>query len=245
MKIAYATELIGTYFLVLTVGLTSLAQSPLAPLAIGSSLMIMVYMGGHVSGAHYNPAVTLSVWMRGKLPAGDVAPYWIAQLLGALLAALTVLYLTGKTFVAAPGADVTWGRALAVEAIFTFALALVVLNSATARQTEKNSFYGLAIGFTIVVAAFAGGGISGGAFNPAVGIGPMLIDTFMGHGTLGNAWLYIVGPLLGGALAALFFRVQNPEPEPAAAIPGAAPGEERVKPGDYTAPRPGGAGSTR
>jgi aquaporin Z len=185
------------------------------------------------------------VWMRGKLPAGDVVPYWIAQLLGAVLAALTALYLTGKTFAAAPGADVTWGRALAVEAIFTFALALVVLNSATARQTEKNSFYGLAIGFTIVVAAFAGGGISGGAFNPAVGVGPMLIDTFMGHGSLANAWLYLVGPLTGGALAALFFLVQNPEPEPGSAIPSAPPGEERVKQGEFTAPRPGGGGGSR
>jgi aquaporin Z len=245
MKMAYATEVVGTYFLVLTIGLTSLSQSPLAPLAIGCSLMIMVYMGGHVSGAHYNPAVTLAVWMRGKLPAGDIAPYWIAQLLGAILAALTVLYLTGKTFAAAPGADVSMGRALAVEAIFTFALALVVLNSATARQTEKNSFYGLAIGFTIVVAAFAGGSISGGAFNPAVGIGPMLIDTLMGHGGMSNVWLYIVGPLAGAALAALFFRAQNPEPEPGAAIPSAPPGEERVKPGDYTAPRPGGAATSK
>jgi aquaporin Z len=245
MKMAYATELVGTYFLVLTVGLTSLSQSPLAPLAIGSSLMIMVYMGGHVSGAHYNPAVTLAVWMRGKLDAGDVAPYWIAQLIGAVLAALTVLYLTGKTFAAAPGADVTWGRALTVEAVFTFALALVVLNSATARQTEKNSFYGLAIGFTVVVAAFAGGGISGGAFNPAVGIGPILIDGFVSHGTFANMWLYIVGPLVGGALAALFFLAQNPEPEPAVAIPSAPPGEERVQPGDYTAPRPGGTPNSR
>jgi aquaporin Z len=245
MKMAYATEVVGTYFLVLTVGLTSLSQTPFAPLAIGCSLMIMVYMGGHVSGAHYNPAVTLAVWMRGKLPSGDVVPYWIAQLIGAVLAALTVLYLTGKTFAAAPGTDVTMGRALAVEAIFTFALALVVLNSATARQTEKNSFYGLAIGFTIVVAAFAGGGISGGAFNPAVGVGPMLIDTLMGHGSLGNAWLYLVGPLAGGALAALFFRAQNPEPEPGSAIPGAPPGEVRVKDGEFTAPRPGGPASAR
>ncbi len=241
MKMAYATEVVGTYFLVLTVGLMSLSQSALAPLAIGSSLMIMVYMGGHVSGAHYNPAVTVAVWMRGKLPAADVVPYIIAQLLGAVLAALTVLYLTGKTFAAAPGADVGAGRALAVEAIFTFALALVVLNSATARQTEKNSFYGLAIGFTIVVAAFAGGGISGGAFNPAVGIGPMLIDASMGHGSLANAWLYIVGPIVGAALAALFFRAQNPEPEPGVAIPSAPPGEQRIMPGDYTAPRPSGA----
>jgi aquaporin Z len=240
MNMAYATEVVGTYFLVLTIGLTTLAQSPFAPLAIGSSLMIMVYMGGHVSGAHYNPAVTLAVWMRGKLPARDVVPYWVAQLIGAVLAALTVLALTGQTFAPAPATDVTWGRALAVEAIFTFALALVMLNAATARQTEKNSFYGLAIGFTIVVAAFAGGGISGGAFNPAVGLGPALVDTTLGQGSLAHVWLYLVGPLAGGALAALFFLAQNPEPEPAQAIPGAPPGEERVLPGEYTAPRPGG-----
>ena len=245
MKMAYATEVIGTYFLVLTVGLTSLAQSPLAPLAIGCSLMIMVYMGGHVSGAHYNPAITLAIWIRGKLPAGDVVPYWIAQFIGSILAALTVLYLTGKTFAAAPGTDVTMGRALAVEVIFTFALAIVVLNSATARQTEKNSFYGLAIGFTIVVAAFAGGGISGGAFNPAVGIGPMLVDALMGHGSFGNAWLYLVGPVAGAVLGALFFRAQNPEPEPGSAIPGAPPGEERVQQGEFTAPRPGGPATSR
>ncbi|MGH7634060.1 MAG: MIP/aquaporin family protein [Gemmatimonadaceae bacterium] len=239
MKMAYATELVGTYFLVLTVGLTTLAQSPLAPIAIGSSLMIMVYMGGHVSGAHYNPAVTLAVWIRGKLPARDVVPYWVAQLLGAILAALTVRWLTGHTFAPAPGADVTVGRAIGVETIFTFALALVVLNAATARQTEKNSFYGLAIGFTITVAAFAGGAISGGAFNPAVGLGPILIDATMGSGTFAHAWIYVVGPLLGGAVAAWFFLVQNPEPEPGQAIPSAAPGEERVRAGEYTAPRPG------
>ena len=183
--------------------------------------------------------------MRGKLPTADVLPYWIAQLIGAILAALTVLYLTGKTFAAAPGLDVSWGRALATEAIFTFALALVVLNSATARQTEKNSFYGLAIGFTIVVAAFAGGGISGGAFNPAVGVGPMLIDASMAHGSLSNSWIYIVGPLSGGALAALFLRAQNPEPETGSAIPGAPPGEERVQQGEFTAPRPGGPTTSR
>ena len=239
MKMAYATELVGTYFLVLTVGLTTLAQSPMAPIAIGSSLMIMVYMGGHVSGAHYNPAVTLAVWMRGKLPSRDVIPYWVAQLVGTELAALTALWWTGHTFAAAPGTDVSWGRAVAVEAVFTFALALVVLNSATARQTEKNSFYGLAIGFTITVAAFAGGSISGGAFNPAVGVGPMIIDATMGHGSFANAWLYVVGPLAGGAIAALFFLAQNPEPEPGQAIPGAPPGEERVRAGEYTAARPG------
>ena len=203
------TELIGTFFLVLTVGLTVVAESPFAPLAIGLSLMIMVYMGGHISGAHYNPAVTLAVYMRGKLPAGQVLPYWIAQISGAILAALIVRVVTGSTFAPMPSAPAV--PALLVEFLFTFALALVVLNTATVASTAGNSYFGLAIGGTIVVAAFAGGGISGGAFNPAVGIGPTLVRLIDG-GPLSQLWLYIVGPLLGGALAAIVFKMQNPEP---------------------------------
>lgn len=242
MKISHLTEFVGTFFLVLTIGLVVIAQSEFAPLAIGAALMVMVYMGGHVSGAHYNPAVTLAVWMRGKLAGREVLPYVVAQLLGALLAALTVYAITGRTFAPAPGAAVTAGRALTVEALFTFALGLVVLNTATARETEKNSFYGMAIGFTVTVGAFAGGAISGGAFNPAVGVGPALVDAWLGGGTLGHVWLYLVGPVAGAAAAALFFRAQNPEPAPAQAIPAAPPGEGPL-PGEYTAPRPAGAGT--
>ncbi len=203
------TEFIGTFFLVLTVGLTVVAQSPFAPLAIGSSLMIMVYMGGHVSGGHYNPAVSLSAMMRGALPAGRYVPYVVAQLAGALAAALIVYVITGQTFAPAPAADATTLGALLVEILFTFALCLVVLNTAVSKRTQGNSYYGLAIGFTIVVAAFAGGSISGGAFNPAVGIGPILANAALGDGGLGALWLYIVGPLAGGALAAAVFGVQE------------------------------------
>jgi aquaporin Z len=203
------TEFIGTFFLVLTVGLTVVAQSPFAPLAIGSSLMIMVYMGGHISGGHYNPAVSLSAMMRGALPAGRYVPYVVAQLAGALAAALIVYVITGQTFAPAPAADATTLGALLVEILFTFALCLVVLNTAVSKRTQGNSYYGLAIGFTIVVAAFAGGSISGGAFNPAVGIGPILANAALGDGGLGALWLYIVGPLAGGALAAAVFGVQE------------------------------------
>lgn len=203
------TEFIGTFFLMLTVGLTVLAQSPFAPLAIGSSLMIMVYMGGHISGGHYNPAVSLSAMMRGALPAGRYVPYVVAQLAGALAAALIAYVITGRTFAPAPAADATTLGALLVEILFTFALCLVVLNTAVSKRTQGNSYYGLAIGFTVVVAAFAGGGISGGAFNPAVGIGPILVNAALGDGGLGALWLYIVGPLAGGALAAVVFGIQE------------------------------------
>lgn len=203
------TEFIGTFFLVLTVGLTVLAQSPFAPLAIGASLMIMVYMGGHISGGHYNPAVSLSAMMRGALPAGRYLPYVVAQLAGALAAALIVYVITGQTFAPAPGADATTLGALLVEILYTFALCLVVLNTAVSKKTQGNSYYGLAIGFTVVVAAFAGGAISGGAFNPAVGIGPILVNAALGGGGIGAVWLYVVGPLAGGALAAAVFAVQE------------------------------------
>lgn len=205
----YLTETIGTFFLVLTIGLTVMGGSPMAPLAIGASLMIMVYMGGHVSGGHYNPAVTLAVAMRGKLPGAQVVPYWVAQVVGALLAALAARAILGGTFAPAPAATASPLAALLTEFLYTFALCLVVLQTATAAKTQGNSFYGLAIGFTIVVAAFAGGPVSGGAFNPAVGLGPTLVNAFLGGGSLQHLWLYLVGPLLGGAAAALVFRAQG------------------------------------
>jgi aquaporin Z len=201
------TEMIGTFFLVLTVGLCVVGQVPLAPLFIGSSLMIMVYMGGHISGGHYNPAVTLAVFMRGKLPAKDVVPYWLAQLVGSILATFAVLHILGHGFAPTPSAGVV--PSLLVELLFTFALALVVLNTATDDATAGNSFYGLAIGFTIAVAAAAGGPVSGGAFNPAVGLGPTLVSLIHG-GSLSSVWLYLVGPLAGGALAAVVYKAQHP-----------------------------------
>lgn len=203
------TEFIGTFFLVLTIGLTVTAGSQFAPLAIGASLMIMVYAGGHISGGHYNPAVSLAAMMRGALPSAQYVPYVISQVVGALVASIVVYVITGKTFAPMPGADATTLGALLVEILYTFALCLVVLNVAVAKKTQGNSFYGLAIGFTVVVAAFAGGGISGGAFNPAVGIGPTIINAMMGGGSWSAIWLYLVGPLVGGALAATVFGMQE------------------------------------
>jgi aquaporin Z len=207
----YLTEFIGTFFLVLTIGLSVLGGTPMAPLAIGAVLMVMVYMGGHVSGGHYNPAVSLAVALRGKLNARDIAPYMIVQVLGAIAAAAVVYGVLGRTFAPAPGPAVSAGSALLVEILYTTALCLVVLHSATAPQTTGNSFYGLAIGFTVAAGAFAGGPISGGAFNPAVGIGPILVSAGLGsNGALGHLWLYLVGPFVGGALAAAVYRVQQP-----------------------------------
>jgi len=203
------TEVIGTFFLVLTVGLTVLQQTPFAPLAIGTVLMVMVYMGGHISGGHYNPAVSLAVFMRGKLGGKDFAAYVAAQLTGAILATVAVRIILGNTFAPAPTQGVAMLPALLVELLFTFALALVVLQTATSAKTEGNSYFGLAIGFTVMVGAYAGGAISGGAFNPAVGVGPSLVHAVLGSGSLDSIWLYLVGPFAGGALAAVVFRLQE------------------------------------
>jgi aquaporin Z len=201
----------GIYFLVLTIGLTVLGGTPFAPLAIGGSLMVMVFMGGHVSGAHYNPAVSIACAMRKKLPWSEVPPYIAAQLLGATAASLTVRVILGQTIALAPAEGIGAATAILVESLYTFALCLVVLNVATIQKTKGNSFYGLAIGFTIVVAAFAGGPLSGGAFNPAVGFGPILVHRLFADGTLGDLWIYWVGPLLGAMAGAGIFAVQGEE----------------------------------
>lgn len=205
----YVTEFVGTFFLVLTIGLTVMNGTPLAPLAIGSVLMVMVYMGGHISGAHYNPAVSVAILIRGKMEARDLVPYVLAQLSGAILASLTVMFIVGDTFAPAPAPEAGLVVVLLCEALFTFALSLVILNVATDDATAGNSYYGLAIGFTVMVGALAVGATSGGVFNPAVGTGPILVDVVAGDGIFDHLWIYWAGPVLGGVAAAGAFDLQH------------------------------------
>ena len=204
----YLTEFIGTFFLVFTVGMTVINPDigNFAPLAIGSALMIMVYAGGHVSGGHYNPAVTLAVWLRGRCPTSNVPAYMLSQVAGALVAACAALYLKGNPAMPPPGA-LAVGPSLLAELLGTFALAYVVLNVATAKATSGNSNYGLAIGSTVATMAFAVGGISGGAFNPAVATG----ITVMGLKRGADIWIFLLADFAAGALAAAAFRFINPE----------------------------------
>jgi aquaporin Z len=196
-----AVEFIGTFFLVFTVGMATnkLGAPGLAPIAIGSSLMVMIFAGGHVSGGHYNPAVSTGVLLRGKLAASEYGPYVVAQLLAGLVAGLIARAVGGHGVVGAmPGV----GKQLIVEFLFTFALVWVVLGVATSKGTEGNSFYGLAIGFTVLAGAAAVGGISGGAFNPAVALGA----TVLGALKWSHIWVYIVANPLGGAAAAYAYK---------------------------------------
>jgi aquaporin Z len=209
--VKYAVEAIGTFLLVFTVGAAVRSASPLAPLGIGAVLMVMVYAGGHLSGGHYNPAVTLAVLVRRRISLRDAAAYWIAQVGAGLLAAVAVrdivdparagttamLTLTGHTL----------GAAFVAEFLFTFALCYVVLNVATSKSHPDNSFYGLAIGFTVVAGAVAVGAISGAAFNPAVTLGAAVMDMFAWP----TLWVYLVAQVLAGIAAGVTFLVMNPD----------------------------------
>src|SRR5690349_20638073 len=203
----YICELIGTFFLVLTIGCTVIGAPTgvIPPLAIGAALMVMIFAGGHISGAHYNPAVTLGVMMRGKLKATDVLPYWVAQLIGAAFAALIVSRLL-RTGVAVTPMSPKLVPALVAEFLFTFALVYVVLNAATAEGTSGNSFYGLAIGMTVMTGAFAVGDISGGAFNPAVAVGICIL----GVSSWANIWIYLLANFAAAVVAAVIFQLINP-----------------------------------
>src|SRR4030081_3197191 len=202
----YIAEFIGTFFLVLTIGCSVIGNGvgPLAPLAIGSALMLMIFAGGYISGGHFNPAVTLGVWLRGKCETKDVVPYMVSQTIGAVLAAFVVLFLKAGTTVK-PLQPATL-PALVAEFLFTFALVYVVLNVATAKGTSGNSFYGLAIGFTVLVGAFSVGNISGGAFNPAVAVA----TSIMGLSSWTNLWIYLLADFAGAAVAVGAFKVVAP-----------------------------------
>src|ERR1700751_3345514 len=202
----YIAELIGTFFLVLTIGCTVIrpGAGPLAPLVIGSALMVMIFAGGHISGGHFNPAVTLGVWLRGKCEAKDVLPYMLFQIIGAVLAAFAVKFLKAGDVITP--LQIATMPSLLAEFLFTFALVYVVLNVATAKGTSGNSFYGLAIGFTVLVGAFSVGNISGGAFNPAVATA----ISVLGLSSWANIWIYLVAEFAGAAVAAGAFKVLNP-----------------------------------
>jgi aquaporin Z len=208
--VKYAVEAIGTFFLVFTVGAAAGSGSPFAPLGIGAVLMVMIYAGGHLSGGHYNPAVTLAVLVRRRIGLHDAVAYWIVQLGAGLLAAVVVRTIVDPTRAAAATMTLTGHTLVAafvVELLFTFALCYVVLNVATSKSHPDNSFYGLAIGFTVVAGAFAVGAISGGAFNPAVTLGAAVMGMFAWP----TLWVYLVAQVLAGITAGVTFLALNPD----------------------------------
>ncbi len=195
----YIAELIGTFFLVYTIGHTVIGGHPLAPIGIGLVLAALIYACGHLSGGHFNPAVTVAVWLRGKCDTKDVVPYILCQLVGAVLAAVAVSWLRGK---AAAPADFDLSKLVVAEILGTFALAWVVLNVATTKANANNSFYGAAIGVTVTAGACAVGSLSGAAFNPAVATAAVAMNMIKGS----QLWAYWVFCIAGGGAAAFVFN---------------------------------------
>jgi len=198
----YVTEFIGTFFLTFAVGVAALSGSVFVPLAAGATLMVMIYAGGHISGAHYNPAVTLAALVRRRIGIGDASAYWIAQVAGGVIAAVIARAVVNpagvKTLTLSGHAE---AAAAVVELLITFALCYVVLNVATSKDQPGNGFFGLAIGFTVVAGAFAVGATSGGAFNPAIAVGAMVTGLL----EWSNIWIYLLADFLGAAVAAWVF----------------------------------------
>lgn len=212
------TEFLGMFIFVFTVGMVTEKASgagALAPIAIGFVLMVIVFAGGHISGGHYNPAVSTAVLIRGRMTPPEWVGYVVVQLVAAVLAGLLVRGIGGHESAAAVAST---GKMLVAEFVFTFALAYTVLNVATARGTEGNSFYGLAIGGIVVAGAFAVGAISGGAFNPAIALGLSVTGLLKWS----HYWIYVLADLAGGAVAAVAFLYLQPGEKPAGDIEAAA-----------------------
>jgi len=211
-----ASEFIGTYFLVLTVGLNVLGNSPAGAFSIAASLMCMIYSLGDVSGAHFNPAVTLSVLISKLCP--DLTPktaafYVLAQLAGAILAGFTyMLIFKGHTFPLGPQPGHTWGNVAVAEIAFTFLLCYVVLTTAVHPKTKSGTMFGLTIGSCVTVGGFAIGSISGGSLNPAVSFGISVSRSLSGDTVhhLASASFYSAFECVGGALAAGALAATHP-----------------------------------
>lgn len=203
----YATEFIGAFFLTFAVGVAALTGSVFVPLAAGATLMVMIYAGGHISGGHYNPAVTMAALVRRRIGIGDAVAYWIVQVAGGIaagaLARAVVNPLRVRTLTLAGHTE---AAAAVVEVLITFALCYVVLNVATSKDQPNNGFFGLAIGFTVVAGGFAVGGISGGVFNPQVALGGATAGLF----AWSTIWVYILVELGAGVAAGLAFLALNP-----------------------------------
>jgi len=205
----YIAEFVGTWLLVFTVGCNVLSGSPTwAATSIACVLMVSIYALGGVSGANFNPAVSLSLGLAGKIPWSEVGIYTLTQLVAGVTAGFCYSLLLGKTFNLQPGVGFGWWEAGLVEFFYTFMLCFVVLNVATAEKNMGNQFYGLAIGFVIIAGGYAGGNISGGAFNPAVAFGIDFSSLGVGFGW---AFLYTGFEYLGAAMAAVCFGWCRPD----------------------------------
>ena len=203
MQQKLTTEFIGTFFLSLTICTAAVYGSAgeYAPFGIAATLMVMIYAGGHISGAHYNPAVTVSIYLRGACEKDEVLPYITSQVIAAVSAAMVVenLLLPGEL---SPAAADLGTDAVVAELLFTFALAYVILNVATTESTSGNGYYGAAIALVVLAGAITVGSISLASFNPAV-TSALIVS---GKLTLAESWMHFVPQFVGAVLATYVFK---------------------------------------
>merc|ERR1719375_3104750 len=219
----YFAEFIGTYFLVFTAGCNVLSGSIGAAFSIGAMLMVMVYSLGSVSGAHFNPAVTLAVWMsgRGLLPLRHAFFYILAQLLGALCGSMSYWLICNGSFIFEPIGRHDMYAVGQVEILYTAALCYVMLNVATSHKQDGNHYFGLAIGFTVVAAGLSIAGISGCSLNPALSVAAALAASQVaGFSALKYVPLYCFSHFLGSVLGFAAFYVVRKADEYAPEKPG-------------------------
>lgn len=215
-------ELVGTYVLVLlgtlsVVTMVVFFKGPdmaglfLIGFAFGVAVLVMIYAFGHISGTHINPAVSIALWATGRLPARDLVAYIVAQLIGAALASITIVGIVGQRAVDAgmgqtlPGTGVSYGQAILSEAVMTFFLVTVVWGSAVDKRAAAG-FAGLAIGLVVAADIWVSGPITGASMNPARTFGPYLAETLWGGTTHWDKFpIYLIGPIVGGLVAAFLF----------------------------------------
>lgn len=198
-------EFVGSFLFYLLIALIVGSGGAPAALGVGIGLMAIIYAGGPISGAHFNPAVTFALLIAKKIEIQEAVQYWIAQIVAGVLAFCLGGWLTGQAGGIAPGSGFSSGQAFLVETLLTFGLVFVVFHAAVSKRATPGMF-GLAIGGYIIAAVLAGGAISGAGYNPAVAIGATVANVLLKGGSLSNLPIYIFGPLLGGAAAAFLFN---------------------------------------
>ena len=200
----YIIEFLGTFFLVLIIGLSQ------NPVAIGLGLAVLVYMGAHISGAHYNPVVSLAMLIINQIELKDFSFYLASQLLGSVIATYFIMLLGSDFNVVSNTNDIS--SFFVAEILFTFLLVFVILNVALNKNLKGNQFYGLAIGLTVTAGAFAVGNISGGVFNPAVSFGPSLFSFIdpqvVGTNVSSSDFFiyYLISGIIGSVIASYLYK---------------------------------------
>jgi len=197
------TEFIGTFFLSLTICTAAVYGSAgeYAPFGIASTLMVMIYAGGNISGAHYNPAVTVSIYLRGACLKDEVLPYIVSQVTAAISGALLVEYLLFPEGLSPQMANLGTDAVVA-ELLFTFALVYVILNVATTESTSGNGYYGAAIALVVFAGAITVGSISLASFNPAV-TSALIIS---GKISIADSWMHFIPQFVGAILATCVYK---------------------------------------